>query len=209
MNKDELELLIGDDFKLTATVLPPNTTDKTVVWSSSDTSVAKVDAEGLVTAIGAGNAVITATCGSASATCQVTVNKFSQEIVWDQTFDNVKEGDVITLTATATSDLAVSYEITEGTSLASISGNILTVIKVGEIKITASQSGNAEYDAAEPVTKTITIASGIEDVIADVNGRYIVHNLHGVVILDTENTDDVKSLPQGIDIINGKKLFIK
>lgn len=57
---------------LTATLTPANTTD-TVVWSSSDNSVATV-VGGVVTAVGLGTATITATCGSQSATCSVSVS---------------------------------------------------------------------------------------------------------------------------------------
>lgn len=57
---------------LTATLTPANTTD-TVVWSSSDSSVATV-VGGVVTAVGLGTATITATCGNQSATCSVSVS---------------------------------------------------------------------------------------------------------------------------------------
>ncbi len=54
-----------------ATVTPSNTTD-VIVWSTSDSSVATV-VNGLVTAVGEGTATITATCGSQSATCSVSI----------------------------------------------------------------------------------------------------------------------------------------
>jgi uncharacterized protein YjdB len=59
--------------QLTATVI--NGSDDTVVtWSSSDENVVKVDANGLVVAVGPGKAVITAVAGLASAQCKVTVS---------------------------------------------------------------------------------------------------------------------------------------
>ncbi len=58
--------------ELTASVSPSNTTD-TVVWSSTDEAVATV-VNGKVTALKAGTATITATAGSKSASCQVTVS---------------------------------------------------------------------------------------------------------------------------------------
>ncbi|MDR2712931.1 MAG: Ig-like domain-containing protein, partial [Clostridiales bacterium] len=58
--------------KLTATVKPDNTTDKSLSWSSSNTSVVTVN-NGTITAVGAGSATITVKCGNASATCTISV----------------------------------------------------------------------------------------------------------------------------------------
>ena len=74
LNKSELTLTAGDsDTSLTATVTPIDSTDK-VVWSSSKTDVATVDATGKVTAVAPGEATITATAGTKTATCKVKVN---------------------------------------------------------------------------------------------------------------------------------------
>lgn len=72
LNTASQKLETGKSFQLTATVAPANTSDK-VVWSSSNEAVAKVAADGTVTAVKAGTAVITATAGSVKATCTVTV----------------------------------------------------------------------------------------------------------------------------------------
>ena len=74
LNKTELSLEEGKSYLLSATVEPTGTTDK-VVWSSSDESVATVSNVGKIEAITAGEATITATAGSASATCMVTVEE--------------------------------------------------------------------------------------------------------------------------------------
>lgn len=64
----------GSTVQLTETVLPSNATDKSVSWSSSNTSVATVSG-GLVTGVSAGSATITVTTndGGLTATCAVTV----------------------------------------------------------------------------------------------------------------------------------------
>ena len=72
LDKTALKLYEGDAAKLTATVEPENTTDKTIVWTSSDKTIATVK-DGAVTAVKTGTATITAACGEAKATCAVTV----------------------------------------------------------------------------------------------------------------------------------------
>ena len=76
-----LTLEIGESETLTATILPNNATDKTVTWTSSDQAVATV-ANGKITAIGSGNATITATTSNGkTATCIVTVNEPAPEVI--------------------------------------------------------------------------------------------------------------------------------
>ena len=72
LDKTSLSLKVNEELTLTATVKPDNATDKTVTWSSSNTSVATVTG-GTVKGIKAGTATITAKAGGQSATCQVTV----------------------------------------------------------------------------------------------------------------------------------------
>lgn len=62
----------GESKTLTATVLPANATNKTVVWSVLPAGFATV-ANGVVTGIKAGNCTVTATAGGKSASCAVTV----------------------------------------------------------------------------------------------------------------------------------------
>lgn len=76
VSPQSLELKTGNSFAMTATVLPANATNKTLVWASSDKDVATVTTDGVVSVWKAGTAVITATAvdGSGkSASCTVTV----------------------------------------------------------------------------------------------------------------------------------------
>ena len=75
LNKSELTRTAGNsDTSLTATVTPADSTD-TVVWSTNKPAVATVDpATGKVTAVAPGEAIITATAGTKTATCTVKVS---------------------------------------------------------------------------------------------------------------------------------------
>lgn len=64
----------GKTVTLTAKVKPDNATDKTVTWTSSNKAIATV-ADGVVTGVAAGQAVITAKAGDKEATCTVTVKR--------------------------------------------------------------------------------------------------------------------------------------
>ena len=73
LSAESLELAEGETATLVATVEPADTTDPTVVWTSSDENVATVAADGTVTAVAAGSCTVTAACGEVSAVCAVTV----------------------------------------------------------------------------------------------------------------------------------------
>ena len=79
LSETTLTLVEGESATLTATVLPEEAEDKTIVWTSSNELVATVSAQGEVSAIAEGTAVITATCGEVSAECAVTVEAKEEE----------------------------------------------------------------------------------------------------------------------------------
>ena len=74
LNKTSVTLNKGATDNLTVSYNPTNTTDsKTLTWSSGNTSVAKVDQNGKITAVNKGTTTITAKVGSKTASCNVTV----------------------------------------------------------------------------------------------------------------------------------------
>lgn len=72
-------LLVGSELALKATVTPSTTLDQ-VTWSSSDSKIATVNANGVITAVKEGTAIITAKVGSFSANCKVTVQAIKADI---------------------------------------------------------------------------------------------------------------------------------
>ena len=86
LNKTELALFTDDSEILTATIEPDNATNQAVTWESSDHNVATVD-NGKVSAVAAGEAIITVTTadGGKTATCQVKVTQSTYSITADIT----------------------------------------------------------------------------------------------------------------------------
>lgn len=84
LSVDKTALDKGDIINIVATVNPADTTeDKTITWTSSNEKVATVDANGTVTAVGGGNATITAAIGDVKA--EVTFKVTAQETVVKKT----------------------------------------------------------------------------------------------------------------------------
>lgn len=76
LSTTECEIFLSGSKQLTATVLPNNAYNKSVTWSTSDAAIATVSSGGLVTGVGDGTAVVTATAADgsmASASCIVHV----------------------------------------------------------------------------------------------------------------------------------------
>lgn len=84
LDKTNTVLVAGKTVDIKSTIAPNNATNKTVTWSSSNTSVATVDSNGKITAKSAGTATITAkTANGKTATCTVTVKPPQSERIID------------------------------------------------------------------------------------------------------------------------------
>lgn len=91
------------------------------------------------------------------------LSREEQSIIWNQDLNFSLADSPVTLTATATSGLPVSYSSSD-TSIARIDGSTLHLLANGSCTILASCPGNATYQAAAPLSKTLTVGqSGITD----------------------------------------------
>ena len=162
LNKSSLELYIGETATLTATVIPSNAEDKTVIWSTSDAAVATV-ADGVITAVGEGKATITAKAGEVTATCEVTVPHKVVEvasITLDKPSLSLLEGDIETLTATVSPTNADDPSVTWSTSnaaVATVMNGVVTAIAPGEAVITAKAG-------SKTATCTVTVSHRVIEV---------------------------------------------
>lgn len=151
LDQTKLTLDQGATATLTATVEPADAGDKTVTWTSSNEAVATV-ANGVVTAVGAGSANITAKAGDFSATCEVTVAGANVPVtgitldksnfyLWS-TDTYIMEGHSATMIANVTPDYATDKTVTwtsSDESVATIDANgVVNALKPGSVTITAT-----------------------------------------------------------------------
>lgn len=106
----------------------------------------------------AGNYTVAATVSDAhftgSASGTLVIDAANQSITFNSS--PVTTGTPLTLTATATSGLPVTFSLVSGN--ASLLGSLLTVANAGAVVVRATQSGNANYNAAPPIDVTFTSA---------------------------------------------------
>ncbi len=138
LNKTEMTLGVGQMYTLQSTLSPSNSATYQQ-WTSSDTAVAVVNANGRVTAKKVGTAVITVkTTNNYTATCTVTVKKAPTSVAINKTAINVGVGQKYTLTAELTpADSATycSWSSSDDEIAAVTSGGVVTGKKVGTATI--------------------------------------------------------------------------
>ena len=146
LNKTQLTLSSGATETLTASLQPENATNKNVSWSSGNTDVATVDANGKVTAKAAGSATITVKTadGGKTATCKVTVNASSVAVTGVSVSPeslSLKVGDTSALKAVVSPAEATNQKVTWSSNNAAVA----SVDDTG--KVTAKSAGNAVITA--------------------------------------------------------------
>lgn len=142
LDKTSLKLLEGESGKLTATVYPLNSTQKTLAWVSDHPDVASVDNEGNVTARKAGTATVTVKVAeNVTAVCKVTVISRVTGISLSETTVELKPGETHQLTATVLPQNASNAEVTwysDKESVATVSqSGLVTGVGPGETTVHA------------------------------------------------------------------------
>ena len=163
-----LSLVEGDTGNLTATVSPADADDKTVIWDSSDKSVASVE-NGKVTAIKAGSATVTAKSvdGGFTASCSVTVEAKTIDVAsisLSKEELTLTEGDSETITATVKPDDATDKTVTwtsSDPSIATVDGGKISAIKEGTATVTA-KAGDKTATCKVTVEKKVIAVESVE-----------------------------------------------
>lgn len=174
LNPSRLTLEAGEQRNITATVLPNNSTDKTILWKSSNPSVATVD-NGTIKAISNGNATITASSmdGEISATCAVTV-RCSHSYQTSVTPATTKSNGSITEVCTKCGDKkSQTIHRVDGINLSKTSYTYNGKLRKPSVSIVDTQGNSLtsgrDYQVSYP---GITAQAGICQVRIDFMGNY-------------------------------------
>ena len=172
LDRTELTLTEGDTETLTATVKPDNADNKKVKWSSDKTDVATVGGDGRVTAVKAGEAVVTVTTedGGKTATCRVTVKAKAvsvTDVTLDKTELTLTEGETETLTATVKPDNADNKKVkwsSDKTDVATVDGaGRVTAVKAGEAVVTVTTEDGEKTASCKVTVKAKAVpVTGVE-----------------------------------------------
>ena len=182
LNKTEAELVVGETFRLEATVLPEEASGLTVTWSSSASEIVSVDDEGNVSALSEGKATITAEAGGVTATCDVTVSSASipvESVTVSEESIEIKIGETFTLTATVLPENAEDKTVTWSSSdnaIATVSDDgVVTGVAVGNATIVAAAGQRTAVCSVK-----VSGADSGDDPIADIKTDWTVGELFDV-----------------------------
>ena len=168
-----LILDVGESYTLEATFNPKNTTDTKVLWSVSDKSVAKVDAKGKVTAISAGETIVTAKSSNGlTAICTVKVNQPVGSIELNYTEYELPVGDELELEVTFDNDDVTNKKVkwkSSKSSVASVDKNGVVKGKKGGVAIITVTADENGVQASCVVT--------VEEPISDIKLNRTSYNL--------------------------------
>ena len=145
LNRNATTITIGSSETLTATLIPVNATNQNLMWTSSNPSVASVDAQGRINTISAGETTVTVTThdGAHTATCIVTVVPiFVTGITLNRNTVELFVGGTTQLIATVTPANATNRNVTwnsNNTSVATVNGyGQVTAVGAGTATILAT-----------------------------------------------------------------------
>lgn len=163
---DNQTLFVGAQFTIVPEVLPVDALNKNVTYVSSNTSIATVDENGVVTAVMGGECdiIVTTEERHLKAICHITVKEYLSTITLDRTFSYINIGDFTDLIATTTTDTATNKNIvwrTANSGIASVdqTGRV-TAVAYGTTVITAV----AEDGGGATATCVITVVEPVRSI---------------------------------------------
>ena len=168
LDKTAITLAKGDTDTIIPTITPDDATYTSIVYDSSNTDVATVDEDGLVTAVANGTAKIIVTAGEKSATCDVTVQTPATGVeIQKPSNTNLIVGDnTLKLTAKAVpEDASDATDITWNSSKPEVAAiatdGTVTAKAVGETEITAKMGSFTSEPVIIKVSDKVVPATGL------------------------------------------------
>ncbi len=140
LNYTSVSLTPGQTHTVAAVLSPSGTIDRTITWTSSNTTVAEVN-NGVITAKGGGTATITAsTANGLQAQCTVNVMIYPTGITLDRTEATMIVGDTLTLNANIApsnaTETAISWS-TSNSAIGTVNNGVITLKAGGTMTVTA------------------------------------------------------------------------
>jgi uncharacterized protein YjdB len=195
----------GNTIQLTALITPSNATNKTVVWTSSDTSKATVNSSGLVTLIAEGPVTITATASDGSAatgtkSLTITASNIAVSSISILGDSVGVQGNTIQLSAAVLPANATNKAVTwtsSDTSKATVSSTgLVTLIAAGSVTITATASDGSEVIGIKQLTIEAAIITPTVSNLSFTRTSDSAFNVAATI--DTKNQDALISLEYGL-----------
>ncbi len=178
LDKTSVSLLAGKTAALTATV-DPEQAAQAVTWTSSDENVVTVDENGVLTAVAAGTATVTAAAADntgASAVCEVTVKKPVSSIKLDKTSASILRGKTVTLKATVSPDDAANKAVAWSSSDKKIATVDAKGVVTGVAKGTATITAKAKDGSGVKATCKITVKQPVTKITLSKTSASILRN---------------------------------
>lgn len=193
----QTSMLVGDKQLLSVTILPTNTTDATVTYQSSDESVATINGMGRITAVAAGTAQITVTCGTVQNSFQLEVKQSNDIAVTDIEIGNYETTMEVGKTQTIVTTVLPSNATNATLTYKSSDTNIATVLSTGEVKAigqgvaTITVSAGAISKNVQITVNEVSVVTAEEIDLGDYQETMVVGDkqLLSATILPTTVTD--------------------
>lgn len=218
IDPDMVEIPLNGKAQLNALVLPEDATDQTVTWKSSNESIATVDADGIVTAIGEGQATITVTTNDHmyTAECAVTVVEIGKAMLSAESL-TLKVNEIGELTVTLPNGaVAETYEWTSSTTEVATPGVNSTATapiytwSFGSTIITVNitDTNGAKYQA----TATVTVSADFFYLVG-LNDNWTTYETAdeaeaaGVLLTPVEGQPNVYAITRSVPAYSGFQII--
>lgn len=150
LDRSSVEMLIGSNSQLKATLMPEDVTEDALTWASADTEVVTVE-NGLLTAVGLGETEVSVTTvNGLKAVCKVKVNPIlAERVTLSASSAELLVDETLQLSATVYPDDTTNPTLTWSSSdegVATVVGGKVTAMSVGEAVITATTVNGISAD---------------------------------------------------------------